>query len=413
MSEPSSVPVPTPAPLRHGQATRPPARLLVVDDDSMNTDMLKTRLEAEGYSVATAPGGRAALEMLQHESFALLLLDTLMPDLDGFALLQIIKADARFNEMPVIMISGLDDLNSIARCIEAGADDYLGKPFKPVLLRARINACLEKKQLRDQERAAHAALVESQKHLAAEIAEAEKYVRSLLPEPLIGEIKTEWRFIVSTTLGGDSFGYHWLDDDNFAMYLLDVCGHGVGAALLSISAMNALRSQALPNTDFKNPGAVLMGLNEAFQMDRQNNMYFTIWYGVFNRSTRKITFARGGHPPAILLTGDSAETARPMELKAPGMVIGSMPGIPYRTQTASVGAYAQLFLFSDGVYEIKRQDNGAMWDFTDFVTCMCQPMKNGVSEIDVVLAEARKLQGLDAFDDDFSMVKFVLPAASA
>jgi sigma-B regulation protein RsbU (phosphoserine phosphatase) len=165
--------------------------------------------------------------------------------------------------------------------------------------------------------------------------------------------------------------------------------------------------------DFKRPGAVLAALNDAFQMDNQNNMYFTIWYGVFNRSSRKITFARGGHPPAILLTGDSAETARPMELKAPGMVIGSMPGVPYRTQSADVGAYAQLFLFSDGVYEIKRQDDGQMWEFTDFVRCMCQPVKNGVSEIDVVLGEARRLQGLDAFDDDFSMVKFVLPSANA
>jgi sigma-B regulation protein RsbU (phosphoserine phosphatase) len=306
------------------------------------------------------------------------------------------------------MISGLDDLDSVAKCIELGADDYLPKPFKPVLLRARINACLEKKLLREQERAAHEALVESQKHLAAEIAEAEKYVRSLLPEPLPGPIQTDWRFIVSTTLGGDSFGYHWLDGDHFAMYLLDVCGHGVGAALLSISAMNVLRSQSLPNTDFKNPGAVLTGLNDTFQMDRQNNMYFTIWYGVFNKATRKIIFARGGHPPAILLTGDSQETAKPVELKAPGMVIGSMPGINYKTATADVGVFAKLFLFSDGVYEIAHKD-GTMWEFSDFVAKLVRTPAAGVSEMDVALREARAVQGCEAFDDDFSMVKFVFP----
>src|SRR6185295_8713667 len=145
--------------------------------------------------------------------------------------------------------------------------------------------------------------------------------------------KTDWRFITSTSLGGDSFGYHWLDEEHFAMYLLDVCGHGVGAALLSISAMNVLRSGSLPNTDFREPGAVLTGLNNVFQMERQNNMYFTIWYGVFNKTSRQIVFARGGHPPAILLTGETRETAKIIELKAPGMVIGSMPGLKFRTGT--------------------------------------------------------------------------------
>ena len=93
-----------------------------------------------------------------------------------------------------------------------------------------------KEQLHEQEQETYQALKESQAHLAAELAEAADYVISLLPDPLDGEVTTEWKFIPSTQLGGDSFGYHWLDDDNLAMYLLDVCGHGVGAALLSISA---------------------------------------------------------------------------------------------------------------------------------------------------------------------------------
>ena len=153
---------------------------------------------------------------------------------------------------------------------------------------------------------------------------------------------------------------------------------------------------------------MLTGLNDTFQMDRQNNMYFTIWYGVFNKAARKITFARGGHPPAILLTGDTAESAKPVELKAPGMVIGSMPGINYKTATADVGAFAKLFLFSDGVYEITRPD-GTMWEFPDFVTKLVRPPADGISEMDMALREARAVQGFEAFDDDFSMVKFVFP----
>jgi len=395
------------APGRVAASSPAPARLLVVDDDAMNRDLLRRRLVAQGYLITTASDGREALTRLRTEPFDLVMLDLVMPEMDGNEVLQAMKADPRLRDLPVVLISGLDDMDSVARCIELGADDYLPKPFKPVLLQARIRACLEKKQLRELERAAHAALVESQKHLAAEIAEAERYVRSLLPEPLTGPISAEWRFIVSTTLGGDSFGYHWLDDGHFAMYLLDVCGHGVGAALLSISAMNVLRSQSLPNTDFKDPSAVLRGLNETFPMERQNNMYFTIWYGVFDKTRRRIVHARGGHPPAILFTGDSPETASPVELKAPGMVIGSMPGVPYRAQTHDVGKFAKLFLFSDGVYEISRPD-GTMWEFADFVTTLTRPA-NGESEVDAALRAARALQGGDAFDDDFSMVKFEFP----
>jgi sigma-B regulation protein RsbU (phosphoserine phosphatase) len=376
-----------------------PARLLVADDDVLNRQVLQRRLEAEGFQVVTAVDGREALEALRREAFDLVLLDFAMPVLGGDEVLRLMKADERLRELPVIMIAPLDELDCVAKCIEHGADDYLPKPYKPVLLRARIKSCLEKKRLREQEQATYRALVVSQQHLAAELAEAAQYVRSLLPEPLTdGPVRTEWRFLTSTSLGGDSFGYHWLDDDHLAMYLLDVCGHGVGAALLSISAMNVLRSHALPDTDFRDPGAVLGGLNEAFQMERHNNMYFTIWYGVFNRRTREIVHARGG---------DSRETAQTVELKTPGLVIGSMSGVRYKTAVQPLGAFAELFLFSDGVYEIRLGD-GEMWEFGEFVSMLTQTPPAGTSAIDVVMRRAQALQGTETFEDDFSMVKFGL-----
>jgi len=134
------------------------ARLLVVDDDVMNLDVLQQLLEAYGYATATAGNGREALARLQQEPFDLVLLDITMPEMDGFTVLQTMKADARLRDLPVILISGLEDMDRIARCIEIGADDYLPKPFKLVLLRARIGSCLEKKQLRDQEQATYRAL---------------------------------------------------------------------------------------------------------------------------------------------------------------------------------------------------------------------------------------------------------------
>jgi class 3 adenylate cyclase/CheY-like chemotaxis protein len=125
--------------------------ILVVDDNPENRDMLARRLARQGHQVRTAPGGREALEALRAEPVDLLPLDVMMPGLDGYAVLQALKADERLHDIPVLMISALDELASVVRCIELGADDYLPKPFDPVLLQARIGACLEKKRLRDRE----------------------------------------------------------------------------------------------------------------------------------------------------------------------------------------------------------------------------------------------------------------------
>jgi adenylate cyclase len=125
--------------------------LLIVEDNEGNRALLARRLQRQGYGVSVAANGRQALEMLQVEKFELVLLDIIMPEVDGFQVLERMKADPATRHIPVIMISALDDLQSLVRCIQKGADDYLTKPFDPVLLRARIGACLEKKRLRDQE----------------------------------------------------------------------------------------------------------------------------------------------------------------------------------------------------------------------------------------------------------------------
>jgi CheY-like chemotaxis protein len=128
-----------------------PARVLVVDDVETNRDLLSRRLEREGHVVECAENGQRALETIRERSFDLVLLDVMMPEIDGYEVLGQLKDDPTTRDIPVIMISALDDMESVVRCIEAGAEDYLPKPFDPVLLRARINASLEKKRLRDHE----------------------------------------------------------------------------------------------------------------------------------------------------------------------------------------------------------------------------------------------------------------------
>ena len=129
----------------------PAGRILVVDDNESNRDMLSRRLQHEGYDVCMAANGHEALALLNTQEVDLILLDVMMPDMDGYEVLVRLKSHNTLRDIPVIMISALDEIESVVRCIEQGAEDYLSKPFDPVLLRARIGACLEKKRLRDQE----------------------------------------------------------------------------------------------------------------------------------------------------------------------------------------------------------------------------------------------------------------------
>jgi adenylate cyclase len=153
--------------------------ILVVDDNDDNRDMLSRRLRRQNYEVLTAAGGRAALGMLAASPVDLVLLDVMMPDLDGYAVLQQLKADPALRDIPVLMISALDDLDSVVRCIQMGAEDYLGKPFEPVLLQARIGACLEKKRLHDQEERHRRELAAFNQTLERRVAEQVAHIEQL------------------------------------------------------------------------------------------------------------------------------------------------------------------------------------------------------------------------------------------
>jgi signal transduction histidine kinase len=133
--------------------TKEVGRILVVDDNRMNRVKLSLSLEQQGHTVGLAEDGQQALDVLQHKPFDVVLLDIVMPGLDGYQVLERIKADPELRDIPVIVISALDETDSAVRCIEIGAEDYLPKPFNPVLLRARLNASLQKKNLRDLEKA--------------------------------------------------------------------------------------------------------------------------------------------------------------------------------------------------------------------------------------------------------------------
>jgi adenylate cyclase len=159
------------------------AAILVVDDNEDNRYTLRQRLELEGYvNVAMATNGREALDLLTARPFDLVLLDIMMPELDGFQVLERVKADPVLRHVPVIMISALSELESVVRCIGLGAEDYLPKPFNRVLLRARIGACLDRKRLHDQE-VSHLEEIERQRR------RADRLLHAILPAPAVTELE--------------------------------------------------------------------------------------------------------------------------------------------------------------------------------------------------------------------------------
>jgi two-component system sensor histidine kinase/response regulator len=157
-NQPESVPA-------EQQPAAPPGVLLVVDDDAINRDVLTRRLTRQGHHVQSASNGQGALLLMKETAFDLILLDVVMPEMDGYEVLRRIRADDQLKNVPVIMISVVSEMQSVVRCIEAGAEDYLAKPFNPTLLKARIGACLEKKRGRDRENVLFAQLQENYKRL--------------------------------------------------------------------------------------------------------------------------------------------------------------------------------------------------------------------------------------------------------
>jgi len=236
--------------------------------------------------------------------------------------------------------------------------------------------------------------------LQQDLDKAAKYARSLLPEPLdgTGGVQAEWSYVPSTELAGDAFTYLWLDDDHFAVALLDVCGHGVSSALHGVAAIEAIRTQSLASARFTDPASVLRGMNGAFQMDTHGDLYLTLWYGVYHRPSRTLRFASAGHPPAILRDGTTLR-----ELRTSGPPIGTVPDARYSSAEVALAPGAELWVLSDGVFELDGPDGAMEW--SQLLEVVRTPTPAGASRVSVLRAFAERFTGRQVFDDDFSVVR--------
>lgn len=237
--------------------------------------------------------------------------------------------------------------------------------------------------------------------LTAELDSAAAYIESLLPKDLdAGPVRVTSRYQPSLELAGDSHDYNWIDDDHLIVYLLDVSGHGVAAALQSISVHNMLRSASLPHEIMLAPERLLAELNQHFQMDRQGGNYFTMWYGVYQKSTRTLRYASAGHPPALMSTAD----AEPVQLDTEGVPIGMFDHTVFPASTMTVPPGARILLYSDGVYEWTLPD-GQLWSVEAFID-MCNGHAASAPDwsLDSLMDVLRARLTVAEFEDDCSMV---------
>ena len=245
--------------------------------------------------------------------------------------------------------------------------------------------------------------------LAGELKEAQNYIYRVLPENLdTPDVSTEWQFVPSEELGGDSFGFHWIDDDNLAIYIIDVVGHGTGAALLSVSAMNTLRSNLLPQEDFVRPEKVVGIINRAFQMEDQNMLTFSMWFGVYNKTGRTIRYCSAGHPPALLLMENSADgLPQYYELETGGLMVGGIDDAEYESKEISIGSgEAKLYVFTDGAFEVPMS-NDRMWTFEEFTAAVRSTHDMESGETDYLLQRVQVMCKTSQLPDDFCMVRFL------
>jgi phosphoserine phosphatase RsbU/P len=374
-----------------------PGRILVVDDTEMNRDMLARRLQRRGYYVAVAENGRMALDMVEAGGFDLVLLDIMMPEVNGYEVLERLKADDALRHIPVVMISAVSEMESVVRCIKLGAADYLPKPFDATLLQARVESSLAVKRLHDREHA-YARSLERELEIGRTIQ------RGFLPAEL--PVAPGWelaaRFRPARQVAGDfydAFPMAGPDETRpIGLVVADVCDKGVGAALFMALFRSLLRAGAQslpPDVSEKGLLRVVSTVNDyiATTHDRAN-MFATVFFGVLDPTTRHLRYVNAGHD-APLVVGRGGRR----RLEPTGPALGLMPGVPFAVETIALAAGDTLAAFTDGVADAQSA-TGEFFTEARLLDMLAAPSPSVEALLDAVdTALAAHTEGAEPFDD--------------
>ncbi|MBK8780556.1 MAG: SpoIIE family protein phosphatase [Anaerolineales bacterium] len=328
-------------------------KILIVDDEPFNVDYLEQELEDLHYETISAVNGQEALEKIISESPDLVLLDIMMPIMDGYGVLEKVKADADIRGIPIIVISANNDLNSVVKGIKLGAEDYLPKPFEPTLLKARIESSLEKKNLRDLQD-------KYLKSLEREMNTAHNIQKEFLPEKL--PTVTGWEiasyFKAAKEVAGDFYDAFLLPDGTLTFLVADVCGKGIGAALYMTLFRSLIRAastsdQFAPGQDAKNftPAERLLHAtsltnNYLIETHEAACMFATVFIGILDPKNGTLTYINCGNDPALIIGGDGQIRA---ELTRTGSAVGVITPSNFIVKETILADDELLLTFTDGI----------------------------------------------------------------
>lgn len=381
--------------------------ILAVDDQTKSLQLMGKLLKDAGFDVLITSDPEQVFTILARVIPDLILLDIMIPKIDGFTLCKQIKAKPEFQDVPVIFLTALDQKENLVAGLKAGAVDYITKPFDADELIARIKVHLDLKKSKELIANYYTELKESNIKYEEEIKQAAFYVRSVLPPAIKGLIEADWEFYPSISLGGDTLNYYWLDENNFVIYMIDVSGHGVVAAILSIAVTSVLRSHSLPLTDFKDPYSVFKALNSHFKMELHGGKYFTIWYGIYNKHFNEMIFASAGHPPPLLIRNEESNPEY-IPLYATGNVLGVLPDPEFDIKKISIQKGDKIILFSDGVSEVPKK-TGQVISYDELIKVISGTRDEKEERLKKIISELQSIQGKTIFCDDFSILQVRLP----
>jgi sigma-B regulation protein RsbU (phosphoserine phosphatase) len=381
------------------------AAILVVDDTEENRDMLVRRLARAGYRlVVVAVDGHEALARLDAQPFDLVLLDILMPGMDGYEVLERIKHDPRLRDVPVIMISALDDLDSVVRCVTLGAEDYLPKPFNPTLLNARIGATLEKKRLRDE-------IVAARDRLERELMAARTVQLAMVPAEFPPADARRTVEIFGTLqpareVGADLYDFFWRDATTLRFVVADVSDKGAPAALFMARTRTLIRLTvtltAAAGTPAPDLREIVRLVNAELSAGNEAMTFVTLVLGLLDVETGVVRFCNAGHPPPFVLRPDGALDR--LDVEAPQPPLGIDDDAAYTMVERRLEPGDTLFVYTDGVTEtVDAQD-------TLFGDARLEQALRGLAAAGVtaelavaaVLDATRKFAGATAAADDIA-----------
>ncbi|MEO6800810.1 MAG: SpoIIE family protein phosphatase [Rhodanobacter sp.] len=371
--------------------------MLVVDDNEVNRDLLARRLQREGHRVALAVDGLDALAKLAVDEFDLILLDIMMPGLNGYEVLERLKADEALRYLPVILISALDDTDNMVKGISLGADDFLPKPFNPHILRARVSASLARKRLHDNEQR-YARGLEREMDIARDIQ------AGFLPDqlPMVAGWDMAACFLPARRVGGDFYDAFPLHKGlRIGVVVADVCDKGVGAALFMALARSLIRAFAerarfLDDDAAEQLRQLVDHVNGYIARTHgRANMFATLFFAILDPSSGALIYINGGHEPPIII-GKAGVSAR---LDPTGPAVGMLAELEFRVERQSIEAGETLVIYTDGVTDARNRTAAAFTE--ERLLALLSPVTaSAAATIDRIQAAVfQHIDGATQFDD--------------